>query len=61
MTKEEMKEMGDVPLPPPKTLDIRPLTLDRRRRTEVWCLPARSHSSRNLAEGRRFGEGRSKV
>jgi hypothetical protein len=43
MTKEEMKEMGDVPLPPPKTLDIRPLTLDRRRRTEVWCLKSEVH------------------
>jgi hypothetical protein len=44
-----------------QTLDSRPLTLDRREKTEVWCLPARSPSSRSLAEGRRFGEGRSEV
>ena len=62
-TKEEMEEMGAITLPPSifknnsvpflltQTLDSRPLTLDRREKTEVWCLPARS----------RFGEGRSEV
>jgi len=66
-TKEEMEEIGAITLPPSilkiilspfcvpflltQTLDSRPLTLDRREKTEVWCLPARS----------RFGEGRSEV
>ena len=44
-----------------QTIDIRRQTVGEGMSEKVWCLPARSPASRSLAEGRRFGEGRSKV